>query len=51
MGGGAEGNFMCFLDFFVRLLKHVRGRALIHLGAQRHGADDISGGERNNLVR
>ena len=29
---------------------HVRGRALIHLGSRRHGADDILAGERNNLI-
>jgi hypothetical protein len=28
----------------------VRGRALIHLGSRRHGADDITAGERNNLI-
>eukprot|EP00191_Tetraselmis_sp_GSL018_P013208 CAMPEP_0177578138 /NCGR_PEP_ID=MMETSP0419_2-20121207/175_1 /TAXON_ID=582737 /ORGANISM="Tetraselmis sp., Strain GSL018" /LENGTH=336 /DNA_ID=CAMNT_0019066535 /DNA_START=114 /DNA_END=1125 /DNA_ORIENTATION=+ len=30
--------------------QHVVGRALVHLGAQRHGADDIESGERNNLI-
>mmetsp|Transcript_24608 Transcript_24608/g.68488 ORF Transcript_24608/g.68488 Transcript_24608/m.68488 type:complete len:370 (-) Transcript_24608:460-1569(-) len=30
--------------------QHVVGRALMHLGAQRHGADDIQTGERNNLI-
>ena len=30
--------------------QHVKGRALVHLGAQRHGADDIQTGERNNLI-
>ena len=29
---------------------HVPGRAVIHLGRQRHGADDISSGERLNLI-
>ena len=29
---------------------HVRGRAVIHLGTKRHGADDITSGERNNLI-
>lgn len=29
---------------------HVPGRALLHLGRQRHGADDITGGERLNLI-
>jgi hypothetical protein len=30
--------------------KHVRGRCVVHLGAQRHGADDIQAGERLNLI-
>jgi len=30
--------------------QHVLGRCLVHLGAQRHGADDIATGERNNLI-
>jgi len=30
--------------------EHVRGRALVHLGSRRHGADDIRAGERNNLI-
>lgn len=30
--------------------QHLAGRALVHLGAQRHGADDIQTGERNNLI-
>ena len=29
---------------------HVPGRALLHLGRHRHGADDISSGERLNLI-
>lgn len=29
---------------------HVLGRALIHLGHHRHGADVITGGERHNLI-
>jgi len=29
---------------------HVRGRAIVHLGAHRHGADDIASGERYNLI-
>lgn len=29
---------------------HERGRALVHLGSRRHGADDIRAGERNNLI-
>lgn len=29
---------------------HERGRAVVHLGTQRHGADDIQTGERNNLI-
>jgi len=30
--------------------QHVLGRCLVHLGSQRHGADDIATGERNNLI-
>eukprot|EP00958_Prasinococcus_capsulatus_P030421 scaffold8103_cov403-Prasinococcus_capsulatus_cf.AAC.9 len=30
--------------------KHVKGRALVHLGRHRHGADDIISGERMNLI-
>uniref|UniRef100_A0A7S4P4C6 Fe2OG dioxygenase domain-containing protein n=1 Tax=Paramoeba aestuarina TaxID=180227 RepID=A0A7S4P4C6_9EUKA len=29
---------------------HVVGRAILHLGSRRHGADDISTGERLNLI-
>ena len=35
---------------FYHHYEHVRGRALIHLGSRRHGADDITAGERNNLI-
>ncbi len=35
---------------FTAQYKHVRGRAVIHLGSKRHGADDITSGERNNLI-
>jgi len=30
--------------------KHQKGRCVVHLGQYRHGADDISSGERLNLV-
>ena len=30
--------------------KHRKGRAVLHLGRQRHGADDITSGERLNLI-
>ena len=30
--------------------QHVKGTCLVHLGSQRHGADDIVTGERNNLI-
>jgi len=30
--------------------KHVKGRCVCHLGRKRHGADDISAGERLNLI-
>jgi hypothetical protein len=29
---------------------HTKGRAILHLGRQRHGADDIESGERMNLI-
>jgi hypothetical protein len=29
---------------------HLKGRAVIHLGRQRHGADNITSGERINLI-
>jgi ubiquitin-protein ligase len=29
---------------------HVRGRAVIHYGKHRHGADDITSGERLNMI-
>ena len=29
---------------------HIKGRAVIHLGRQRHGADNITSGERINLI-
>ena len=29
---------------------HAKGRAVIHLGRQRHGADGITSGERMNLI-
>ena len=30
--------------------EHVKGRAVLHLGHHRHGADDIASGERYNLI-
>lgn len=30
--------------------QHVKGRAILHLGRHRHGADDIATGERINLI-
>mmetsp|Transcript_3727 Transcript_3727/g.11211 ORF Transcript_3727/g.11211 Transcript_3727/m.11211 type:complete len:327 (-) Transcript_3727:182-1162(-) len=30
--------------------KHVKGRCVCHLGRKRHGADDITTGERLNLI-
>eukprot|EP00928_Gymnodinium_smaydae_P038270 TRINITY_DN26428_c1_g2_i1.p1 TRINITY_DN26428_c1_g2~~TRINITY_DN26428_c1_g2_i1.p1 ORF type:complete len:574 (-),score=79.45 TRINITY_DN26428_c1_g2_i1:48-1769(-) len=29
---------------------HVRGRCVVHMGHRRHGADDITDGERLNLI-
>ena len=31
-------------------LQHSLGRAVLHLGRHRHGADDIASGERVNLI-
>ena len=30
--------------------RHKKGRAVVHLGTKRHGADDIQSGERRNLI-
>uniref|UniRef100_A0A7S3HD96 Fe2OG dioxygenase domain-containing protein n=1 Tax=Spumella elongata TaxID=89044 RepID=A0A7S3HD96_9STRA len=30
--------------------QHVKGSCVVHLGRKRHGADDISSGERLNLI-
>ena len=30
--------------------KHVKGHAVVHLGRRRHGADDLTTGERLNLI-
>lgn len=30
--------------------QHVKGRAVVHLGTKRHGADDIQSGTRRNLI-
>jgi len=35
---------------FNHTFAHERGRAVVHLGSRRHGADDIQAGERNNLI-
>ena len=32
------------------VLTHSIGRAVMHLGRQRHGADDVDSGERLNLI-
>mmetsp|Transcript_15584 Transcript_15584/g.45007 ORF Transcript_15584/g.45007 Transcript_15584/m.45007 type:complete len:489 (-) Transcript_15584:12-1478(-) len=32
------------------LISHSKGRAILHLGRHRHGADDIESGERINLI-
>ena len=29
---------------------HVKGHCVVHLGRRRHGADDLSSGERLNLI-
>ena len=35
---------------FQTAYQHVRGWAVMHLGTRRHGADDITSGQRNNLI-
>ena len=42
-GGGRERNFLY-------RHQHVKGRAIMHVGHHRHGADDILSGERYNLI-
>ena len=42
-GGGRERTFSY-------RHQHVKGRAIMHAGHHRHGADDILGGERYNLI-
>lgn len=32
------------------LVSHAKGRAILHLGRHRHGADNIESGERMNLI-
>jgi hypothetical protein len=45
-GGGGVGG-----ERKLRLVhQHRRGHAILHLGRQRHGADDILTGERFNLI-
>ena len=34
----------------LRTYLHETGRAVVHLGSRRHGADDIRRGERHNLI-
>ena len=34
----------------VAVADHAVGRATLHLGRQRHGADDLTSGERLNLI-
>ena len=46
MRGDASGNERRFCYRH----QHVKGRGIIHLGHQRHGADDIISGERFNLI-
>lgn len=35
---------------FTHCYKHKRGDCVVHLGRRRHGADDITSGERLNLI-
>jgi len=42
--GGADHRHMRHVH------AHAKGQAVVHLGRHRHGADDISSGERLNLI-
>lgn len=42
-GSGTHRTSLC-------LATHAVGRAILHLGRQRHGAEDIERGERFNLI-
>ncbi len=44
--GGADDNERRFAHRHA----HAKGVAVLHLGHQRHGADDISSGERCNII-
>lgn len=58
LGRGFRGGALRFCGRFggaahranVCVLEHKPGRAFLHLGRQRHGADDIEAGERYNLI-
>ena len=39
-----------FVGFFKHTYHHEVGRAVLHLGNRRHGADDIESGSRSNLI-
>jgi len=45
---GCVGEKQFFKHAFT--YKHKKGRAVLHPGKQRHGADDITAGERYNLI-
>ena len=42
-GGAAHRRELC-------VLRHAKGRAVLHLGRQRHGADALTAGSRVNLI-
>merc|ERR1719181_2491667 len=58
LGREFEGSTLTFCGLVGsrdhRLMKHVYhhqvGKAVIHLGRQRHGADDLRGGERLSFI-
>ena len=53
-----DGAGLCFCGYmgkahhrqFSYMHKHVKGHGIVHLGRRRHGADDITSGERLNLI-
>lgn len=57
-GGGFTGGGLSFCGVhgsaghrhFRHRYAHVRGRCVVHLGRQRHGADDLASGKRVNCI-
>ena len=58
LGREFTGATLCFCGGFgapdhrkhTHTYRHAVGRAILHLGSHRHGADDIVSGERYNLI-